>query len=108
MEIEYGKGSTEYGPGVQINLTGDEVAVAIHEYLKSKCVDIVGPRTIRVNGNLCESGAVYVDPSGFVVQNKRKWSGRGPITVITASHSNGTYVEFKAQECSEFITKKPE
>ena len=29
MEIKYGKGTTEFGPGVEIALTGDEVAVAI-------------------------------------------------------------------------------
>jgi len=30
MEIYFGKGRTEYGPGVQIDLTGEEVATAIH------------------------------------------------------------------------------
>jgi hypothetical protein len=28
MEIQFGKGKTKYGPGVQIDLTGEEVAMA--------------------------------------------------------------------------------
>lgn len=66
MEIGYGKGTTEYGPGVAIELTGDEVATAIAAYLVAHNVHVSGPRTITVNGELCEKGRVYVDPSGFV------------------------------------------
>jgi len=33
MEVYFGNGKTKYGTGVQIDLTGDEVARAIHTYL---------------------------------------------------------------------------
>jgi len=61
----------EYGPssGVLIELTGDEVATAIIEYLESQKVKISGPRTVTVNGGRCDSGAVFVDPSGDVTLN---------------------------------------
>jgi len=49
-----------------IELTGDEVATAIDAYLVAHNVHVSGPRTIRVNGELCKTGLVYVDPSGFV------------------------------------------
>lgn len=47
MNIQKGKGITKYGPGIQIDLTGDEVAIAIDNYLESKGVYINGPRTIN-------------------------------------------------------------
>ena len=67
MRIKLGSGTTEYGPGVEITLTGDEVARAIDAWLVAKGVAVRGPRTIKVNGELCEHGRVYVDPSGFVI-----------------------------------------
>lgn len=78
MEIKYGDGTTKYGPGVSIELTGDEVAIAISAYLVSHGVYISGPRTVTVNGALCEAGEVYVDPSGFVVANGERLDGRCP------------------------------
>lgn len=77
MKIEYGRGKTEFGPGVEIKLSGDEVANAIHAWLVAHQVYINGPMTIRVNNELCELGKVYVDPSGFVVSKGIKFSGRG-------------------------------
>ena len=79
MKVKYGKGKTKYGPGVEIELTGDEVATAIDAYLAAHNIRINGPRTTSVNGNLCESGSIYVDPSGDVVANGKGFSGRGPI-----------------------------
>lgn len=78
MEVKYGSGSTEYGPGVLISLTGDEVAAAIATYLVAHDVHIRGPRTITVNGELCEEGHIYVDPSGIVITDGYVFSGRGP------------------------------
>ena len=77
MEVKLGNGPTKYGPGVDINLTGSEVAVAIDAYLVAHGVVVRGPRTITVNGELCDHGRVYVDPSGFVIHEGEKIDGRG-------------------------------
>lgn len=82
MKINHGNGTTEHGPGVLIELTGDEVATAIDAYLVAHGVHVSGSRTVRVNGELCAAGAVYVDPSGFVVDNDgtgKRWRGNGQI-----------------------------
>jgi hypothetical protein len=78
VKIEHGKGTTEYGPGVDILLTGEEVATAILAYLTAHSVYISGPRTLTVNGELCQAGRIYVDPSGFVIdEDGNKVSGKG-------------------------------
>jgi len=77
MNIRYGDGKTEYGPGVSIELTGDEVALAISAWLVAQDVHVDGPRTITVNGDLCDDGRVYVDPGGAVIANGKRFSGRG-------------------------------
>lgn len=77
MKIKHGDGKTEYGPGIKIDLKGDEVARAIDAYLVSRGVAVSGPRTITVNGELCRVGRVYVDPAGFIVHKGKKMSGRG-------------------------------
>ena len=77
MKVRIGDGKTKYGPGVAIELTGEEVATAIDAFLVSRNIYVDGPRTISVNDNLCESGRVYVDPSGFVIAGGEKLSGRG-------------------------------
>jgi hypothetical protein len=77
MKVKHGKGKTEYGPGVQIDLSGEEVARAIESYLIARGAVIRGERTITVNGRLCEHGQVYVDPAGFVVYKGKKIEGRG-------------------------------
>jgi len=66
MKVRKGLGTSKYGPGVEIELTGDDVAIAIDAYLVAHNIYVNGPRTITVNGNLCKFGSVYVDPSGFV------------------------------------------
>lgn len=77
MIVKYGSGTTQYGPGISIELEGDDIATAIDAYLVAHNVVINGPRTITVNGDLCKHGNVYVDPSGFVVCSGTKFSGRG-------------------------------
>lgn len=77
MKIKKGKGKTEFGPGVKINLTGNEVAIAIDAYLTAHGVYISGPRTIRVNGELCKKGGIYVDPSGSVFTKGKEFKGSG-------------------------------
>lgn len=76
MIVKQGNGTTEYGPGVSIELTGDEVATAIDAYLVAHGIHVSGPRTVMVNGELCRQGEVYVDPSGFVIHDGQKTSGR--------------------------------
>ncbi len=78
MHIQHGKGTTQYGPGVSIDLTGCEVARAIDAWIVGQGVHINGPRTTRVNGEMIEGGSIYVDPSGFVINDGVKISGRGP------------------------------
>ena len=78
MQVNYGPGATKYGPGVSIELTGDEVATAIDAWLVAHGVCVSGPRTVTVNGKLCEAGLVYVDPAGAVVSEGERFSGRGP------------------------------
>jgi hypothetical protein len=77
MIITHGNGRTVYGPGVSIELTGSEVARAIDAWLVAQGVHVNGPRTMTVNGELCASGNVYIDPSGFVISEGMKISGRG-------------------------------
>lgn len=78
MKIQYGNGSTKYGTGVEIELTGDEVAIAISAWLVAHGVHVSGPRTITVNDDLCIRGNIYVDPSGFVITPAGdEMSGRG-------------------------------
>jgi hypothetical protein len=77
MKVRHGDGRTQYGPGVSIELTGDEVATAIDAYLVAHGVHVSGARTVTVNGELCDKGLVYVDPSGFVIHDGEKVSGRG-------------------------------
>jgi hypothetical protein len=79
MKVRIGKGKTKYGPGVEIKLSGDEVAIAIDTYLVAHGIHVDGPRTITVNGDLCEKGRVYVDPSGFVMHKGKRLNGDGTI-----------------------------
>lgn len=77
MNIEYGDGITMFGPGVKIELSGDEVANAISAWLEEMDIQVRGPRTITVNGEPCKNGRIYVDPEGFVIANGVHFSGRG-------------------------------
>jgi len=77
MQVKFGNGKTEQGPGVEILLDGNELATAIEAYLVSHGVHVRGPRTITVNGELCESGRIYVDPSGLAMVNGERWNGTG-------------------------------
>jgi hypothetical protein len=76
-EVKSGGGTTKYGPGVEVTLTGDEVATAIDAFLVAHGIHVSGPRTITVNGELIAAGSVYVDPSGFVISSGEKYDGRG-------------------------------
>jgi hypothetical protein len=75
MEIKKGNGRTKFGKGINILLTGEEVGLAISAYLKANKVHISGARTIMVNGDLCNKGRIYVDPSASVIHEGKKYSG---------------------------------
>lgn len=77
MKVSYGKDKTVYGPGVLIELSGEEVVVAISAYLVAHQIYVNGPRTIQVNGELCNSGRIYVDPSGNVTHEGKFFPGSG-------------------------------
>ena len=77
MNVRHGDGTTKYGPGVTIDLTGDEVATAIEAWLVAHDVHVSGARTITVNGELCNVGRVYVDPGAFAMVGGRRWNGDG-------------------------------
>ena len=79
MQVTFGDGPTEYGPGVSIDLSGDEVATAIDAWLVAHGVHVTGPRTVTVNGELCDAGRVYVDPSGAAIYQGKRYTGRGKI-----------------------------
>jgi hypothetical protein len=56
--------------GVEVLLSGDEVATAIDNYLAASGLGIAGPRTIRMTrperGMATGGARVYVDPSARV------------------------------------------
>lgn len=77
MLVKKGNGKTEYGPGVTIELMGNEVHAAIDSYLVAHSIYVGGPRTITVNGEICKdvSCEIYVDPSGFVIADGERHDG---------------------------------
>jgi len=80
MDIGYGNGTTKYGPGVVIDLTSSEVAIAIDAYLVAHEVYVEGARTIMINvkeNGLLFGGKVQVDPEGSVIYDGEKISGKG-------------------------------
>lgn len=79
MRVAFGKGTTVYGPGVDVTLSDNEVALAITAYLVARGIHISGPRTILLNGELCKKGRAYVDPSGFVMAKGKRYNGKGTI-----------------------------
>lgn len=75
MKVTLGRGKTEFGRGVDIILSGDEVAIAIDAYLVAHKVYVSGPRSVMVNEKLCVDGRVYVDPSGSVISENELING---------------------------------
>lgn len=77
MRIALGDGKTPLGPGVLVDLSGDEIATAIYAYLVAHDVWVSGPRTVFINGALCDGCTLDVDPTGYVIAGRKKISGRG-------------------------------
>lgn len=76
MIIKKGDGKSKYGAGIDIKLSGEEIALAIDSYLYSHGIYIEGAATIRVNNDFCKFGSVYVDPSGNIIYKGKRISGR--------------------------------
>ncbi len=77
MKIKFGSGISEFGPGVDIKLTGEELVTAISAYLVAHGIHVEGVCTITVNGKLCKRAEIYVDPSGSVIYDGIRYTGRG-------------------------------
>lgn len=88
IKIRHGDGTTEYGPGVLIEMSGNDVARAIDNWLYDQGVAVRGARTIRIGGELCKPATIYVDPSGYVSHGDCQWDGRGLISSQTIDCPN--------------------
>jgi hypothetical protein len=77
IEVSFGKGTTKYGTGVQIDLTAHDIGLAILAYLKAHDVHTSGALSFSVNGERIKYGGVYVDPSGCVVASGIGYNGKG-------------------------------
>lgn len=77
MKIKLGNGKSILGPGIDIEMSGNDVVLAITAYLIAHNIRIDGARTITVNNELCKYARVRVDPSGFVIRNGKKINGKG-------------------------------
>lgn len=107
MKVEYGNGMTQYGPGVHVHLTGDEVARAIDDYLLTRGAVVSGARTITVNNQRCNHGDV-LDPSDFVAHNEEKLNGRGHTEKEEETMSTSKLNVRKIDELAEEIKEKAE
>ena len=74
MKIMFGEGE---GPEVIVELTGDEVATAIHAWLLAHSVSLDGARITTVNGQRCKTGKVYIYPPGHAIDDGVQCAGRG-------------------------------
>lgn len=77
MKIRHGDGQTDHGPGVLIELSAEEVVLAIHAWLIDNRIGIEGPRTVKVNGGVVQHASVYVEPSGKVYTPTGPLMGHG-------------------------------
>lgn len=80
VEVKYGNGKTEYGPGVLITFDANDICRFIISALEERYgITIGGPRTIKIGGELIQGdGSIYVDSSGSAVCGDLLYSGRGP------------------------------
>jgi hypothetical protein len=107
MKLEYGKGKSASGPGVNIILDGDDIAKAIDLYLYAQNVHVRGTRTIHMLDEAVKhvTGNIFVDPSGYVITpSGNKMEGKGiPKTPMTF---NKAFNEWRDEHASETIEIK--
>lgn len=101
MEIKMGESKSEFGPGVHIDLNGNELATAIDEYLTRKGVVINGARTTMANYEMCKNARVYVDPSAKVIHDGKVYDGRGVVYEEDWAKSKG--LTFRAPTVADWI-----
>ena len=109
MDIVKGKGETLYGKGISILLTGDEVAMAIRDWIKNKATHISGPSTVLIESKLCTGAEVYVDPSGYVEDfTGKRYSGvTGEVVLeVEPDIDESEYVTIKVKAGSYIIPPK--
>ncbi len=76
MKIKKGKGTSEFGKGVEIKLSAKDVCLAIEAYLVTKNIHYSGSRTMTINGELIKKGSVYIDPAATLVAKNKGWDCR--------------------------------
>jgi len=77
MDINYGNGTSDVGPGICIRLSKEDVERAIQDYLDLKDVKIQGDYSIAVSGVRVTGAEINVDAFGVVEHEGREYSGRG-------------------------------
>lgn len=88
MEIKRGGGAYN-GPGILIELSGNELAAAVDRYIAQHGIQVKGARSVRVNGLNCACATVFVDPSGTVVSGDCDLTGRGDYQIKVKTAESG-------------------
>lgn len=78
MKVSISDKTGIYGPGVDVTIDGDELALAIETWLMAHDVRVYGARTIIIDEDF-NGARVYVDPSAYVIHDGKRYSGRGDI-----------------------------
>ena len=79
MEVEFGRGKSKNGPGIEIKLKSDEVINAINCYLTAHNTYVGGPRIITMNGGPIKKCSIHVDTSGHVISDGKQFLGNGKL-----------------------------
>lgn len=78
MHVGYGKVLTEAGPGIRVQLTSQEVEIAIRCYLTAHCLQLHGDYKITIDNAPVGDAEILVEPAGYVVVRGKKMCGGGP------------------------------
>lgn len=75
INIKFGEDKTGFGPGVYVNLDEEDVWKAVQSYLMAHDVIIFGSQTHLD----LKPVSIYVDPTGNVMNDGTRYTGRGEI-----------------------------